>query len=251
MLISIAAPGSTEGPSGDKSMSGAGVEGIQGSNNTGQPFLPAVMADLLDLDFTMGSAPETTESGEGGDESGTEAECPTKDKNDSDLSSAIEMILIDLSAPDPDMPSIPTSNGYIDSLFGSMDHRQIMIDLLGTTQDESTDSLTNHSTSNMDHEGRVVMTDGSNHEDLQELYSLKPEWQEIGNHSDAFSADSNSESDIDSDDSDATDSNDADPWKIIGDNKILLDVDSLDNIKKLLQNTGVVTWEDLFTQVKI
>lgn len=228
-LISI-----TPGPDADK----GDVQHVDTSNSResdpmNQSFVSDLVADLLDLDFTLGGTVDTTEK----DWS------PARNQES-------EAILIDFSSPDPDVDSTATpSSVYIDSLFDSMDQQQIVADLIGT-RDQSAQGLANHQfTNGADREAVAAMVDSSDQEDIQELYGLKAAWEaEDNDHpSDIYSTDieSGSDSGGDSDDSEATN---GDPWRTLGGDEIFLGMDDLEKIRKGLQGA---TWEQLFETVKI
>ncbi|KAG0246876.1 hypothetical protein B0O80DRAFT_445959 [Mortierella sp. GBAus27b] len=242
---------------------GASTEDLQGSNTRnssdcdllGKSPVSATVADLLDLDldFSTGGFLDTAKDdwSEALDKpaSKKETQDPGKDKN-SDWEFETEMSLIDFSAPDPDVPSMPApSSGHIDNLLDSMDQQQIMPDLIGG-MDEPEESHTSQFTTSVGKSNGAMMNN-NNREDIRELYDLQAVWHEDkDNHSDVYSTGFESGSDSDgSYDSDGPGTNDPDPWRTLGDGRLILTVDALESIRKELQQAEV-TWEQLL-QVKI
>ncbi|KAF8940155.1 hypothetical protein BGZ58_007516 [Dissophora ornata] len=198
-----------------------------------QAHISAALADLIDLDFSIGMTPDTSAA------------------------------LIDFSESDPisSSISIPSStnsdslNDAMNSIHGSTGLLWELEGFFGGNQNEIT--------------GRPVVGAevSKGQDDTQDLLSFEDlhitnfinhdfysDASDSEHYSDSEDNDDNDDNDDDNDDDDSDDSDGTtgakdDLWRTIGENRIRLDMATLENIRIDLENAGV-TWDEL-TRVKL
>ncbi|KAG0303532.1 hypothetical protein BGZ98_006561 [Dissophora globulifera] len=208
---------------------------------TSKPPVPAVLEDLLDLDFSAAASSDTS-------------------------------MLIDLSDSGALLSSISAPSSTNSTLIDSMSSTHSMTDLLGIL-DDSLDSTISRKTMipGESHYGRHVSTNKIPDSDdkigaVDLLSFLDTPVQESAASTDVLTTSSivsdNSQDDDDdddsdrdtdyendSDDSDATSDTKSDLWRVTGDNQIVMDLEALERVRADLERIGV-TWEQL-TQVRL
>ncbi|KAG0320073.1 hypothetical protein BGZ99_004690 [Dissophora globulifera] len=210
---------------------------------TSQPPVPAVLEDLLDLDFSAAASSDTS-------------------------------MLIDLSDSGALLSSISAPSSANSTLIDSMSSTHSMTDLLGIL-DDSLDSTISQKTMipGESHYNRHVSTNkipdsGEKIGAVDLLSFLDAPVQESAASTDALTTSSivsdNSQDDDDdddddsdrdtdyendSDDSDAMSDTKSDLWRVTGDNQIVMDLEALERVRADLERIGV-TWEQL-TQVRL